>query len=138
MKTIYYIDLNENELVHWRYIKREKLPNGKYRYYYDESSLERYDKEGDASLGKSFRAAARANNLYSDYQNLAKNRSYSRNDKISMRRTQRELTRTQKAQNLYVERANKSYKRYRTKRITSFPARTISKGVVTVMNWLNR
>lgn len=138
MKTIYYVDLNENELVHWKYIKRVKLRNGKWRYIYDDSSLEKYNQQGDAALGRSFNAAARANRLYSDYQDLARNRSYSRNDKISMARTQRELTRTQKVQNHYVERANRSYKRYRTKRITSFPARTISKGIVTVMNWLNR
>lgn len=30
-----YIDLDAGELMHWKYIKRVKLPNGKYRYYYD-------------------------------------------------------------------------------------------------------
>ena len=35
--NIAYIDLDEGELMHWKYIKREKLPNGKWRYYYDES-----------------------------------------------------------------------------------------------------
>lgn len=24
-----------NELTHWKYIKKKKLPNGKWRYYYD-------------------------------------------------------------------------------------------------------
>lgn len=28
-------EVSENELYHWKYIKREKLPGGKYRYYYD-------------------------------------------------------------------------------------------------------
>lgn len=36
---ICYIDLAEGELMHWKYIKRVKLPNGKYRYYYDADSL---------------------------------------------------------------------------------------------------
>lgn len=27
---------NADELVHWKYIKREKMPNGKWRYYYDD------------------------------------------------------------------------------------------------------
>lgn len=27
--SINYIDLDESELMHWKYIKREKLPNGK-------------------------------------------------------------------------------------------------------------
>lgn len=26
-----------NELYHWKYISKKKLPNGKYRYYYDKS-----------------------------------------------------------------------------------------------------
>lgn len=34
-----YIDLDEDELVHWKYIKREKLPNGKWRYYYDKEQM---------------------------------------------------------------------------------------------------
>ena len=28
-------ELSDNELMHWKYIKREKLANGKYKYYYD-------------------------------------------------------------------------------------------------------
>ena len=34
--TIRYIDLDEDELVHWKYIKRVKV-NGRWRYYYDDS-----------------------------------------------------------------------------------------------------
>ena len=29
----------KNELTHWKYIKREKRPNGKWRYYYDKKAL---------------------------------------------------------------------------------------------------
>ena len=28
-------ELPDDALMHWKYIKREKLPNGKYKYYYD-------------------------------------------------------------------------------------------------------
>lgn len=28
-----------DELYHWKYVKREKLPSGKYRYYYDKDKL---------------------------------------------------------------------------------------------------
>lgn len=38
-RTLSYIDLDENEFVHFKYIKREKLPNGKWRYYYDSDQL---------------------------------------------------------------------------------------------------
>lgn len=42
--------LADDELMHWKYIKRIKLANGKYRYWYDENSntrrrnANRYDK----------------------------------------------------------------------------------------------
>lgn len=36
-----YIDLDEGELMHWKYIKREKMPNGKWRYYYDKDELKK-------------------------------------------------------------------------------------------------
>lgn len=38
---ICYIDLWPNEMMHWKYLKREKLPNGKYRYWYDKESLKK-------------------------------------------------------------------------------------------------
>ena len=28
-------EVGDRELKHWKYVKREKLPNGKWRYYYD-------------------------------------------------------------------------------------------------------
>lgn len=36
-RNIRYVDLREDEVFHWKYIKRVKLPGGGYRYYYDES-----------------------------------------------------------------------------------------------------
>lgn len=39
--SIAYIDLDEGELMHWKYIKRVKLANGKWRYYYDIGKRER-------------------------------------------------------------------------------------------------
>lgn len=39
--NICYIDLWPNEMMHWKYLKREKLPNGKFRYWYDRESLKK-------------------------------------------------------------------------------------------------
>lgn len=33
-----YIDVGPNEVVHFKYVKRISLPNGGYRYYYDENA----------------------------------------------------------------------------------------------------
>ena len=32
------MSMADDELVHWKYIKREKKPDGSYRYYYDKTS----------------------------------------------------------------------------------------------------
>lgn len=48
-----YVDLDAGELVHFKYVKREKLPNGKYRYYYDWSELKKNTKSAiDGTIGK--------------------------------------------------------------------------------------
>ena len=33
-----------NELYHWKYIKKRKMPNGKYQYYYNNAELDLFDK----------------------------------------------------------------------------------------------
>jgi SOS response regulatory protein OraA/RecX len=38
---IRYVDLDEDELFHWKYVKRVKLANGKWRYYYDWDGLKK-------------------------------------------------------------------------------------------------
>lgn len=50
---IRYIDLDEGELCHWKYIKREKLPNGKWRYYYDYGQYAEADmKKAEADVNR--------------------------------------------------------------------------------------
>ena len=41
---IRYIDLDEGELMHWKYIKREKV-NGKWRYYYKDTEYDKLHKK---------------------------------------------------------------------------------------------
>lgn len=43
--AIAYIDLDEGEMMHWKYIKREKLPNGKWRYYYRDTEYDEIKKK---------------------------------------------------------------------------------------------
>ena len=42
MSKIYYVgsDVSDDQLMHWKYIKREKV-NGKWRYYYDTGKKEK-------------------------------------------------------------------------------------------------
>ena len=53
---IRYIDLAEGELMHWKYIKKTKLPNGKWRYYYDAKYIKKVRKNGKRSYYYDFDA----------------------------------------------------------------------------------
>lgn len=119
--AIRHIDLNPGELIHWKYIKREKLSNGKYRYYYDESELKnsrnRIDKYKTLGLRASAKAAdAIVNNGKSDpdvktYTDISEH---------------------------YHALAERETKKYNMKKITSLPARAISKGAVAVANFFEK
>lgn len=39
IQRLAYVDLDEGELVHFKYLKKEKLANGKWRYYYDAEQM---------------------------------------------------------------------------------------------------
>lgn len=107
--SIKYIDLGPDEIMHWKYIKRVKLPNGKYRYYYDESEL--IFAKGKADIA---RVAADAANSNIGSQVVSQSARKDLNDV-----------------------ALKMAKEYKFKKITSFPERTISKGIVAIANWLS-
>ena len=44
--------LDDDELMHWKYLKKKKLPNGKWRYYYDLDSLKKDVKSAFSSVTK--------------------------------------------------------------------------------------
>ena len=54
------IELSDDELMHWKYIKRVKGKNGKWRYYYDYESTEKGRRE--LSLRRNEDKFLRANN----------------------------------------------------------------------------
>lgn len=156
--NISYIDLDESELMHWKYIKREKLPNGKWRYYYDESELKKYEDNVKTTRALSFQAAAKVNNLQKDYDVAAKARNtawykhggaattkdkmatyqiYSKAAKAEAT-AKNKLDAAKKSHKYFSDLANRSIKQYEGKKITSLPERIISKGIVAVANWLNK
>lgn len=153
-ENVAYIDLDADEIVHFKYIKREKLPNGKYRYYYDQSELERYKNEADQAQ-KDYQKAnmkvanARVNKKTADYK---LDRAY---EKRRSARTTNEIVDAGNARNkaykgvqaaeraLNIAENNRktariladdAKKAYNKKKIISFPARTIAKGAVKVAN----
>jgi hypothetical protein len=138
---IEYVDLDEDVIIHWKYIKRKKLANGKWRYYYDQSEL---DKRLETAVRKS-------NQAYVDEDAMNKSREeYEKSKgKVTDRFGVTTLTDDHiNASKKYSDAKNKyaisfrdaqiavnNYKRMKAK---SFAARTISKGAVAVANMLSK
>ncbi len=144
-ENIRYIDLDEDEIMHWKYIKRVKLPNGKWRYIYDESELKKLgdtaEQLRDAATTDRLRAGAAQVNL-------------EMHDRMATSRTGSVTGWTQKDSDTHkdlkyewyeaVDRANQSArmakaieKAYTKKKIRSFAERTISKGIVAIANLIS-
>lgn len=159
---IRYVDLDEDEIFHWKYIKRNKLPNGKWRYYYDESNLTKAKYKADqseAQIGQNYAnminaqkaygaaqtAKAVASNRYNNLVNSGK-ASYSEvrsaKDAYNVashrdKTAKRHATAATRKYNNSVEKTEKLIKQYERKKIISFPRRAISIGVVAAANWIN-
>ena len=159
---IAYIDLDSNEVMHWKYIKRNKLPNGKWRYYYDDSNLmaqKRDANQAEAHIAPNKAAMINAQKAYGAAQTaklVAANRyksladsgkaSYSElkaaKDAYNVashkdKTAKRQATAATRKYNSSVEKAEKLVKSYERKQIISFPRRAISIGVVAAANWIN-
>ena len=142
-RDIQYIDLDPNELMHWKYIKRVKLPNGKYRYYYDSSYRNNEEKTYKTNMLESFRKSAEVVNAQSDMEDADRRRrnNYKVGDYDGSRKASLEFQdaarRRQKAENEAKkanDAANKALKKYNAMKTTEFVARTITKGLNAVSN----
>lgn len=154
--NIVYVDLDADEIVHFKYIKREKLPNGKYRYFYDQSELDKLKSSSDRANAWKTQASAdvkdakyaesRAKELAKKTKEQANNTSYKStkqidNDKHYAKQARKNLKtaadKRDKAEEIYkiaAKTAKKKLRKYNTKKVVSFPARTIAKGAVKVAN----
>jgi hypothetical protein len=157
MANIAYIDLDEGELMHWKYIKRVKLPNGKYRYYYDQSELDRYESMAKTASENRNLASFEAGKRMTKRQEAEKYMSiaYERYDKAKtakekvnasddIHKTKDYLKKTRAAERTALENYNRAEyaatmaeKTYTTRKISSFIPRTIAKGAVKVANLLS-
>ncbi len=149
-------EIPEDELMHWKYIKREKV-NGKWKYYYDQSELDaakasankkrnayerasdKYTKDTTALLDSNLRVRQLRNQLMNASSSKDKARASLELTRASeeadkVKQTQRNshtvLVRTKQ----YAEEAEKAYNK---NKIVSFPARTVAKGAVKVANILS-
>lgn len=157
--NIRYIDLDESELMHWKYIKKEKLPNGKVRYYYDQSELDKYENTIKTARGHSINAAANVYQLQKEYDAAVEARKdawWDNNTRHTLgksgvdtfkayakaqddvEKARKALNDAKKSHEYHNNLVDRVIKEYEVKKITSFPARVISKGIVAVANWLGK
>lgn len=159
---ISYIDLAEDEIMHWRYIKREKLPNGKYRYYYDEKELNKYKLEAEQATKNTEKAKSKYGMAYhkygrakeaegkahSNYRNVLNNGKSNIIDWIkandivtrstaNAKTAKKESDEAKREYEKATRNAQKLVQKYERKKVTSFVSRAVSKGIVAVSNWLN-
>jgi hypothetical protein len=142
--NIRYIDLEEGELMHWKYIRKEKLPNGKTRYYYDESELDKSLENANLARTWALQAGARAAEVQVRGKHNFDRQGSSglslnavSNVKARAMNYTKKIEQTKKSANYYWDLADRAMKEYKTKRITSFPERVISKGIVFLANLFN-
>ena len=136
---INYIDLDEGEMCHFKYIKREKLANGKYRYYYDQSELDKVKSAAKNAQDKynkeTLRYAANKSNIATNTELYKKTPNKYAAEAIV--KSTLDLEDSKNAMNKASENAKKLANAYKKKAITSFAARTISKGLVKIANFLS-
>lgn len=156
--NISYIDLNEDEIMHWKYIKRVKLANGKWRYYYDERDIDSAKLDLDKAVAARDRADRNLSEAESnskkledemaalkDQRNSSKNlgqwirtnNAYA-NTKIKYLESVEKVKQAQNNKSASHEKVLKLEKKYKKKKISTFAARTISKGIVKVANLFSK
>ena len=135
---IRYIDLAEGELMHWKYVKREKLPGGGWRYYYDQSELDKAKRAADNAKRASDAATSRANmsRAARDYRNKERNKDGRWDANDARGAAEDEVAYRSKASYAATAKSNADAyaKRYQKMKVNSFLPRTISKGAVAVAN----
>ena len=153
-RNIAYVDLDEDVVVHWKYIKREKLPNGKWRYYYNQSELDNIKKLAKDAEQEELRNALKSatasvnariqDDSMSEYQDLYKKTGESKYGAAYLNAKEKREQYTADSEKYlatakrYETVVKSLLKTHRAKSIASFPARIISKGIVAIANLFSR
>ena len=132
------VEVSDDVLMHWKYIKREKK-NGRWVYYYDDSEMKRAQAEYDHVKRSVDYASAKYKDAKTErdsyFNGIAKfgKKERARGETISKNYDNaRDLLKTANANYKIAE------KKYNQKKVSTFAARTISKGVVKVANLFSK
>lgn len=72
--NIEYVDLREDEIFHWKYIMRVKLPGGGYRYYYYKPELKNLQATVNRESQQSYQRAPERYRVEQDYARTSSSR----------------------------------------------------------------
>lgn len=134
------VEVSDDVLMHWKYIKKEKR-NGRWVYYYDQKAADRADYE----IAKRYQSAEKHTLKREQQLKTAKDRlnksGASLNSKVYYGK-QAKVVNTYKRSVVNLESAKaaqkKAYRKYKTRNIKNFAAKTISKGSVKVANLFSK
>jgi hypothetical protein len=130
---------SDDELMHWKYIKREKK-NGRWVYYYDESAADRDDRDSEQRYHDSEKKTWQAErDLKSAKERLAEtgasvDSKIFYGNQISARDNYKRAVKSLKRANSFQ---NREYRKYQSRTISNFAAKVISKGAVKVANFFS-
>ncbi len=143
-RDIHYIDLDPDELMHWKYIKRVKLPNGKYRYYYDYNELNATKRKADEAKSNALMEQARVQLYNYHTENYVKprlraavrahNEEAETKASHDFRRSTSKAYAASKKQEEYEKIAKEYTQKYNSMKVTEFVAKNIVKGLNAISN----
>lgn len=134
------VEVSDDVLIHWKYIKREKK-NGRWVYYYDQKAADRADYEISSRYKSAEKHTKKREQQLKSAKNQLKKSGVSLNSKVYYG-NQAKVANNYKRATTNLESAKaaqkKAYRKYKTRNIKNFAAKTISKGGVKVANLFSK
>ena len=115
-------------LRHWKYIKKVRGSNGKFRYYYKNDKLDELETKNNAALGKAMRDSSPYSSVETQYKD---GKPY---QTIYTHKPNYSEARAKKSENEYKQ-INKQYNKERVKDV---PKRVIGRAIAWIANLFNR
>ena len=139
MYRIVYRELEDDELMHWKYVKRERV-NGRWRYYYDDSSFKdkkkAYEDAEKNLTTKQLRYLLSKSAVKTNYDLYTKDGNEKLSDAESKRMTEfmSKMTAYESDYTIAGVEFTRAKSEYMNAKLSHIPAAVISKGMVAVKN----
>lgn len=115
-------------LRHWKYIKKERGSNGKFRYYYKNDKLDELETKNNDALGKAMRDSSPYSNTETRYKDGKPYQTIHTHDPNYSK------AKAEKSENEYKQ----INKQYNIERVKDVPKRVIGRAIAWIANLFNR